>query len=47
MKELFENKFLIVSLVKALVLGVGFNDSNTNLILFLGPIVIEFKVSKK
>lgn len=47
MKELFKNKYFEVNLVKGLVLGVGLNDSNSNFILFIGPIVIEFILPKK
>jgi hypothetical protein len=47
MKQLFRNKFVEISLVKGFVFGVGVNDSNTNFILFLGPIAFEFTLPKK
>jgi hypothetical protein len=47
MKELIKNKYFEVNLVKGFVLGIGLNDSNTNFILFVGPIVIEFIIKRK
>jgi hypothetical protein len=47
MKQLFKNKFVEVSLIKGFVFGIGFNDSNTNFILFVGPIGFEFLIKEK
>lgn len=47
MKQLFKNKFLEITLVKGIVLGVGLNDSNTELVLIIGCIIFEFNLRKK
>jgi hypothetical protein len=47
MKQLFKNKFVEITLVKGFVVGIGFNDSNTNFILFIGCITFEFTLPKK
>lgn len=47
MKQLFKNKYLEVSLIKGFVFGIGFNDSNTTFVVFLGPIVFDFIIPKK
>lgn len=47
MKQLFKNKFVEITLVKGFVLGVGFNDRNTEFIIMIGCICFEFKFPKK
>ena len=47
MKQLFRNKFVEITLVKGFVVGIGFNDSNTEFIIMIGCIAFEFKFPKK
>ena len=47
MKPLFKNKFVEITLVKGIILGVGFNDSNTEFIIMIGCFAFEFNLRKK
>lgn len=47
MKRLFKNKVVEATLVKGFMVGVGLNDSNTSMILIIGPIAFEFTLPKK
>jgi hypothetical protein len=47
MKRLFTSKRLTIDFVKGFVFGIGLNDSNTNLIVLIGPIVFEIRLPRK
>jgi len=47
MKQLFKNKFVEINLVKGFVFGGGINNSNSEIVLFLGPITFEITLPKK
>ncbi len=47
MKQLFRNKFVEITLIKGFVVGIGFNDSNTEFIIMIGCIAFEFTLPKK
>ena len=42
MKKLISNNYLELSLVKAVLLGIGYHDKE--LTVFMGPLVLEIKL---
>lgn len=42
MKQLIRNNYLELSLVKAVLLGIGYHDKE--LTVFMGPLVLEIKL---
>lgn len=47
MKKLFSFKSLEVSLIKGFIFGIGISDSSSNLVVFIGPIIIDITLPKK
>lgn len=46
MKELFNNKSVVITLFKGFMFGVSLNNSNTEMILIIGCIAFEFQLPK-
>ena len=42
MKQLIKNNYLELSIVKAVLLGIGYHDKE--LTVFMGPLVLEIKL---
>ena len=47
MKELFNNKSVVITLFKGFMFGVSLSNSNTEVILIIGCIAFEFQLPEK